>query len=464
VKDVFERRTRVDVSVDELFAWHERPGAFERLQPPWERVEVVQRSGGITDGARVELEARIGPLPVRWVVRHTDYERGRRFRDVQERGPFATWEHTHSMEPAEHGGAWLSDRIEYALPLGAIGRMLGGRSVRKRLERMFAYRHRVMCDDLAARAGRTGVRTMNVLVSGSTGLVGSALVPMLTTSGHSVTRLVRNDSAPALRGPAVVWDPAAGTLDPAALDGISAVVHLAGENVAGRWTAEKRQRIRESRVRGTRTLVESLLRMRRPPSVVVCASAIGYYGNRGDELLTEASAAGRTFLSEVCVEWEQATAPLKAAGIRVVNLRLGMVLSPRGGALARMLSPFQLGLGGVIGDGRQQMSWVAIDDVIGAIGHVLSEEGLQGPVNIVSPRPVTCREFTRVLARVLRRPAIFPVPGFAARLAFGEMADELLLGSLRVHPERLLDSGYRFRFPELEGALRHLLGRQLEAA
>ncbi len=305
---------------------------------------------------------------------------------------------------------------------------------------------------------------MNVLVSGSTGLVGSALVPMLTTSGHSVTRLIRPESAAASRGATVVWDPAAGTLDPAALDGVSAVVHLAGENVAGRWTVEKRQRIRASRVGGTRTLVEALLRMPRPPAVVVCASAIGYYGNRGDELLTEASASGHTFLAKVCAEWEQATAPLKAAGIRVVNLRIGMVLSPRGGALGRMLTPFQLGLGGVIGDGRQQVSWVAIDDVIGAIGHALAEDGLQGPVNVVSPRPGTCREFTRVLARVLRRPAIFPVPSFAARLAFGEMADELLLASLRAHPERLLGSGYRFRYPELEGALRHLLGRSLEAA
>jgi len=299
---------------------------------------------------------------------------------------------------------------------------------------------------------------MKVLVSGSTGLVGSTLVPFLTSEGHSITRLVRAKKAS--NGPQVEWDPVTGAVDKALLEGYDAVVHLAGDNIAsGRWTAEKKATIRDSRVNGTRFLCQALAGLESPPGVLVSASAIGYYGNRGDELLTETSGPGQAFLSDVCLKWEAATEAAAQKGIRVVSLRIGVVLSTKGGALSKMLPPFQLGMGGVIGSGRQYMSWIAVDDVAGVIHHVLANEQLSGPVNAVAPNPVTSSEFTRALGKVLSRPTIFPVPEFACRLAFGEMADEILLASTRVEAGKLKVSGYSFRYPEIEGALRHLLGR-----
>ncbi|HEV2175715.1 MAG TPA: TIGR01777 family oxidoreductase [Terriglobia bacterium] len=300
---------------------------------------------------------------------------------------------------------------------------------------------------------------MKILVSGSSGLIGSALVPFLTTGGHAVVRLVRAGRSAAAEG--IPWDPSTGAIDAAKLEGFDAVVHLAGESIAAaRWTPEQKVRIHESRVKGTRLLAETLARLARPPRALVCASAVGYYGNRGGELLNEASAPGSDFLAQVCRDWEAAAEPATRRGIRVVNLRFGMVLSSAGGGLAKMLTPFRLGVGGIIGSGRQYVSWIALDDVVGAIHHALSTDALRGPVNAVGPTPVTNREFTKALGRVLSRPTIFPVPAFAARATFGEMADALLLASQRVEPARLLAGGYQFQFPELEGALRHALAKQ----
>jgi hypothetical protein len=258
----------------------------------------------------------------------------------------------------------------------------------------------------------------------------------------------------------IQWDPETGIREPASLEGIDAVVHLAGENIAsGRWTPERKARIRDSRVKGTRTLCETLARLTQPPKVLLSASAIGYYGDRGAEPLWEQSIAGEGFLADVCRAWEDATQPAVEKGIRVALLRLGIVLSPSGGALARMLLPFKLGIGGIIGNGKQYMSWITLDDVVGAIHHTLMNDTLRGSVNVVAPYPVTNREFTKTLGRVLGRPTIFPMPAFAARLAFGEMADALLLASARVEPKRLLATNYTFRHAELEEALRHIVGR-----
>lgn len=299
---------------------------------------------------------------------------------------------------------------------------------------------------------------MKVLVTGSTGLIGSALLPFLSQKGHAVTRLVRSKPRP---GEAEVgWDPASGNIEKAGLEGVDWVVHLAGENIAGgRWTAERKARIRDSRVRGTRLLSESLAQLGQPPKVFVCASAMGYYGDRGEEVLREESAPGTGFLAEVCREWEAAAQPAAEKGIRVVHLRTAMVLSPAGGALAKMLGPFKMGVGGKIASGRQYMSWIAIDDLVGVIHFALTIDALRGPVNAAAPNPVTNLEFTKTLGRVLGRPTIFPMPAFAARLAFGEMAQELLLASTRLEPARLRSAGFKFQFPDLEGALRHLLGK-----
>ena len=294
---------------------------------------------------------------------------------------------------------------------------------------------------------------MKILVTGSTGMIGSALVSSLIKEGHAVVRLLRVE--PEAGSADKRWDPESGSLDPAALEGVEAAVHLAGDNIAeGRWTEKKKARIRDSRVTGTRLLCGALAGLAVPPRVVVSASAVGIYGDRGEEVLTEESAPGTGFLANVGREWEAAS---EAKGVRVVNLRFGVVLSPSGGALGKMLTPFRMCVGGRLGSGRQYMSWIALDDALGAIHHALATDTLRGPVNAVAPRAVTNLEFTKTLGRVLGRPTIFPMPGFMARLLFGQMADELLLGSTRVEPARLVASGFKFKYPGLEEALRHEL-------
>jgi uncharacterized protein len=296
---------------------------------------------------------------------------------------------------------------------------------------------------------------MDVLISGATGLIGSALIPELEAKGHTVRRLTRT---PRSEGD-IRWDLDAGTIE-GELSGTEAVVHLAGESIAeGRWTEEKKRRILESRRKGTRLLAEMIAALSEPPSVMVSVSAIGYYGDRGNELLTEESESGDLFLSEVCRKWEAAAEQAREAGIRVVHPRFGIVLSTEGGALGATLPIFKLGGGGKIGSGRQYWSWVAFDDVIGAILHSIENEALSGPVNVVAPDPPTNAEYTKVLGHVLGRPTFFAVPAPAARVALGGMADELLLASARVEPVRLQETGYSFRHPDLEETLRYLLGR-----
>jgi len=291
-----------------------------------------------------------------------------------------------------------------------------------------------------------------ILVSGVSGPIGKALLPELRKRGH-VIRLVRGR---VMGNDEISWNPAQ-ALPPEQVAGFDVVIHLAGETIVGRWNAAKKARIRDSRVQGTRNLVEGLLNATQRPRVFVCASAIGYYGNRGDETLREDSPSSSDFLAEVCREWETATQPATNAGIRTVNTRFGVILSRDGGALPKMLPPFRMGVGGRIGNGRQWMSWIHIADVVGAIEHALDNPSVTGPVNVVGPNPAMNAEFTRTLARALHRPAIFPMPAFAARLAFGEMGDALLLASQRVEPAKLVESGYQFRFPRLESALENIL-------
>src|SRR5262245_34832338 len=289
---------------------------------------------------------------------------------------------------------------------------------------------------------------MRIALTGSTGLVGSVLIPLLAKEGHDTLRLRRPSD----------WDPEAGSVQIAAFSGVDAVVHLAGESIAsGRWTVERKKRIRESRVKGTTLIADALSRMDRPPNVLVSASAIGYYGDRGNEVLREDSPAGTGFLANVCREWEAATSAAEKKGIRVVHIRTGLVLSGKGGAMPKMLPPFKLGVGGKIGSGSQYWSWISVDHLCAAILHCIQVESLRGAVNTVSPSPVTNLEFTKTLGRVLRRPTLFPVPVFAARIALGEMADALLLASARVEPAQLAKSRFVFKHTDLEPALRSVL-------
>jgi uncharacterized protein len=295
---------------------------------------------------------------------------------------------------------------------------------------------------------------VKVLISGSSGLLGSALTQSLGADGYEITRLVRKPTSAAGQ---IAWD-FAQPLAPQSVSGFDAVIHLAGESIASRWTDAKKKAIRDSRVLGTRNLAEALAMAASPPRVLISASAIGFYGDREDEILREDSASGASgFLPEVCREWEAAAESAVKAGIRTALLRTGIVLSAKGGALKQMLPPFRMGLGGRIGSGRQWMSWIDLYDEIGAIRHILANESVSGPVNSVSPHPVTNAEFTTTLASVLSRPAIFPMPAFAARLAFGQMGEELLLGSQRVEPAKLMATGYVFQKPDLRSALEQIL-------
>ncbi|HEY0780137.1 MAG TPA: TIGR01777 family oxidoreductase [Gemmatirosa sp.] len=464
----FSRSVTVPVPADELFAWHERPGAFERLSPPWQRVEVVRSDGRVTDGARVELRTWLPPglpvaLPIRWQIEHRDYVAGRQFRDVQLAGPFARWSHLHRVDPGpDVRASTLTDAVDFALPLGALGAIGGGAVARAELDRLFRYRHAVTLADLERHAA-AALPPMTVAVTGASGLIGRALTHFLTTGGHAVVRVGRGGAglsppSPQLRD--VQWDPGAGRLDPHALDGVDAVVHLAGANVGERWTPEHRRAILDSRVQGTRLVARTVAAMARPPRVLVSMSAVGFYGDRGDEVLDEGAPRGRGFLADVCAAWEDSADEARAAGIRVVHPRLGVVLTPAGGALAKLLLPAQLGAGGPMGSGRQWWSVIGLDEVIGALHAAIARDDLVGPVNVVLPDPVRNADFAHALGHVLHRPAVVPAPAFALRLALGrEQADEVLLASQRVVPARLLAAGFAFRRPTVEETLRFELGR-----
>lgn len=303
------------------------------------------------------------------------------------------------------------------------------------------------------------VAMARILVSGSSGLVGSALLTSLKSAGARITRLARPGTAPAdNKEESIPWDPAQ-PVSPETVSGFDAVIHLAGESIVGRWTESKKARIRDSRIPATNNLARALAQAKNKPEVFLSASAIGYYGSRGDEVLSEESSPGGGFAADLAREWETASAPASDAGVRTVQMRMGIVMGTAGGALPKMLPAFKMGIGGRLGDGRQWMSWVDVRDVVGAIHHLLRSDLLHGPVNLVSPKPVTNAEFTKTLGNVLSRPTIFPMPAFAARLAFGQMADELLLASQRVEPVKLISSGYPFRFGKLQDCLKDLLGK-----
>ena len=430
-------RSPMPAPARELFDWHARPGAFERLNPPFEPVDILERSGGVAPGARTVLRILLGPVPTRWVGVHTAIDDGRSFTDRQESGPFALWEHVHRMLPDGNARSVLEDDIRYELPL--LGRVAAGR-VRERIEAVFAYRHVVTAADLARHAELPGP-PLRVGITGSHGLIGSALSHFLTTGGHVVMRLGRGQQA-------------------GEVDGLDAVVNLAGAGVGdGRWTAARKREIRESRVRTTEAVVAGILRARRRPTVLINASAMGYYGDRGETPVDESSSRGTGFLAEVVEAWEGATRPAEAAGVRVVKLRNGVVLSPDSGALAKMLPVFKAGAGGKLGSGRQIFSWIGLEDVVGAIHFALRTSSFQGAANLTAPEPVTNAAFTHVLGRVLHRPTVTAVPATVIRALFGEMGQESVLAGANVVPRALLDAGFRFRWPGLEDALRFCLGK-----
>ena len=447
-------RSEIPALPDELYAWHDRDGAFERLTPPWAQTSIVASSGTMKPGDRKKLRVTMGPMHVNWTIEHEAID-GRGFADVQRSGPFASWRHEHRFRDTEIDTCSLEDSLTYALPADRLASGIVGARIDDRLDRVFGFRHIRTAQDLSRhRSFRDG--PLRIAVTGATGLVGRNLIAFLKTGGHAVLPIVRRSIGDPHE---IRWDPAAGSIDAAALEGCDAVIHLAGESIAnGRWTAARKRAILSSRIDGTRLLANSLATLKHPPDVFVSASAVGFYGNRGDEILAETASRGSGFLADVCEAWEAAAAPAAAAGIRVVHPRLGVVVAGEGGMLPKLLPLFRLGIAGRIASGNQYMSWIGIDDLLGLLLAIVQDARFRGPVNAVSPQPVTNKEFTRLLASILHRPARIPLPAPAIRLTVGEMADALLLASQRAIPAKLEDARFPFFFAHIEDALRFELG------
>jgi uncharacterized protein (TIGR01777 family) len=427
----------VNAPVADVFAWHERPGALPRLLPAWQPLKVVQEASSLADGQAV---LRL-PGRVRWVAQHSDEDPPRRFVDELVSLPLH-WRHTHTFEAIGDAATRVVDRVDTPVP-GSF------------LLQTFRYRHQQLADDLAAHK-RIDRRRLTVAVTGSSGLIGSALCAYLSTGGHRVVRLVRR---PPRHPSERAWD--SERPDPAALDGVDAVVHLAGASIAGRFTTAHKRSVRDSRVGPTAALARVMAALPEGPRLLVCASAIGYYGADGaDEELTEESGRGSGFLAELVESWEAAADPARAAGVRVVHVRTGIVQSARGASLKLLRPLFAAGLGGPLAPGSQWVSWIDIDDLLDVFSLALADDTLAGPVNAVAPLPVTNRDYARTLAHVMRRPALLPVPAFGPRLLLGaEGAREIVQASQRVVPSRLDAAAHVFRHPSLESCLRHQLGR-----
>ena len=455
----FTYSTVVNAGLSDVFAWHSRPGAMTRLTPPWLPVRILQEVSGpssLRDGRAV-----LGlPGGLRWVAVHqpASYDPPNMFADELESCPLAavlSWRHRHQFAPAGEAG---QDAERATLVTDTVDTTLPGRMLRP----MFAYRYRQLADDLAAQARARSVcpDSLTIAVTGSGGLIGTALTALLTTGGHRVIRLVRR--APNNEGERQ-WRPEEPA--PTLLTGVDALIHLAGASIGGRFTSDRKREIRDSRITPTRRLADlAAADARKTPGLqaFVTASAIGFYGpDRGEEILTEASPRGKGFLADVVADWEDAVGPAAAAGIRTVQVRTGIVQTPRGGML-RLLTPlFEAGLGGRLGSGTQWLAWIGLDDLLDIYLRAVTDPHLSGPVNAVAPEPVRNIDYTRTLARVLHRPALLPVPAFGPRLLLGaEGAAELAQASQYVRPEALIGAGHHFRQPHLEQALRHLFGRR----
>ena len=457
---ILTRTSVLPCDPDTAWSWMQRPGAFERLTAPWDRIRPVEIPGRLVQGEQAVFDVRLGPIWKRWVAEHTEVSAPHRFADRQLRGPFQRMDHVREAR-AQGGRTRWQERIDWRLPLHPVSRLAAGRSVHRQLGAMLDHRARVLAHDLEelALVERHGSR--RVLISGSTGLIGAQLAAFLSGQGHEVVRLVRPGSRLGVTPlPAIEWDPRARMLDPAALEGFDVVIHLAGAGIGDRrWTRRRRALLRSSRVDATRLLATALAGLKRPPDLFIGASAVGWYGETGEDEVDDRAAPGRGFLAELARAWERASEALDAVEVRRILLRTSVVLSASGGALPKMVRPTLLGAGGPIAGGRQFLPWITLDDALRAIHHLMLTPDTSGPCDLVAPGVVRQREFQRTLSRVLRRPALAPLPRVAVRLMFGEMGLALLTESHRQQPTRLLASGFTFRQPGLESALREVLGR-----
>lgn len=443
-------------SARSLYNWHTREGALERLIPPWENTRVITRQGGIAPGATTVLRMHAGPIPFTYRARHIADQPGHLFEDTQEKGPFAALTHTHSFTDTTTG-ARLEEKIQYRLPGQFFLPKHITTHVEETLRRVFTYRHQTLLDDVKLH-NYCSTKPLRVLMTGASGVLGQAVIPLLTTGGHEVWTLVRRQPDPAKQE--IHWDPEKGIIDSAALPKIDGVIHLAGDSLLGsRWTKVKKQRVIDSRVQGTELLARTLAEMASPPKVMLSASAVGYYGNCLECAMTEEDNSGLDFISDVCAMWERAARPAQQSGIRTVFMRIGVVLTPRGGALQDLLRTGSIGFFSSFGKGDQYISWISVDDMISAMLHALTSDDLIGPVNIAAPEPVTNRQLMQTLADVMHRPLLPSIPAGMLKMLYGDMASEVMLSGCRVSTRKLQESGYQFRHDSLEKALRCLLGR-----
>lgn len=459
---IFEHQHTVAHPREDVFAWHGRPGALTRLMPA-HACEVVQEpTDGVRDGStsrmRVAVPGSQGLVRLDWLARHQGYRPPEQFEDVMVSGPMNSWHHVHEFREAEGGGTTVADRITYELPVvrGGAPEQLAGRVGAGQLERIWAYRDRQLEGDLAFHATHDEPR-LTIAVTGSTGMLGTQLVALLSSGGHTVRRVRRGEAGPG----EILWDPQGGDLDPEDLRDVDVVVHLAGESLIGRMGAARKERIMQSRRRGTALVADALASLADDgrPRALVSASAAGWYGPEpGDEVLTEDMGPGEGFLAAVCQEWEDACESARRAGVRVVNVRTGIVQSLAGGQLALQAPLFRAGLGGPLGTGKQWMPWIALDDIVGLVAHAALTDGLEGPVNGVAPGIVRNEEYAHTLGGVLHRPSLVRVPRIGPSLLLGsEGADEIALAGQRMSADRALEWGYRFRFPHLVQALQHAM-------
>jgi len=449
--------------VSAVWSWYDSPGAFRRIMPEWEGITPVQ-AGALMDGERTKFKVSIGPIKRMWVARHHGVVSGKVFNDVMEKGPFGAWDHEHKFVAKTDSTSSIEDTIQWRLPLHPLTFWTAPFTVKGRMDQMFAFRTVRVKNDLERIAAFAHLPRQRILISGSTGLIGLQLCAFLSAAGHSITRLVRPSTqlpSDAQGDDVVVWNDQTGEVVSGDLNGFDTVIHLAGAGIGDkRWSKARKALIESSRTVPTHNLATLLAGLDQPPKAFLCGSAIGFYGNRGDETLNESSSPGSNFLADVCRTWEAAAQPAVDAGIRTVWLRTGLVITPMGGVLQKLLLPAKLGAGGPVGNGRQQYSWISLDDQIYAIHHLMMNDTCEGAFNLTAPEPLPQKRFAKTLGRVLRRPAFAPLPGFVLKIMLGEMAQGLVLDGQRVLPERLEASGYRFQHRDLETCLRQCLGRQ----
>jgi uncharacterized protein (TIGR01777 family) len=452
-----------DAPVDDLFNWHETAGAFERLNPAYEPVQLISHTGGIKDGAIVKIKI-LPPLylpsflGIKWTLTHKNYIKNNQFEDHQLVGPFAKWQHRHLFKPIGHNRSILTDDIQFSLPLGYLSEPLLGWFFKSKLNKLFAYRHRITkCDlEVISKYKNCFETPQRILVSGASGLVGKSLVGFLKLAGHQVFKLsrVKTDDPDS-----IFWDPYSRIIDTNKLSNIDHFIHLAGENVGQRWTKKIKNKILSSRIDTTKFLVDVIKSLSSKPKSFICASASGFYGINQLSPQDENCQKGSGFLSDVVKEWEDATIPLKQIGVRVCNPRISVILSPEGGALYKLLPAFLLGVGGPIGLGKNFMSCISKDDLIYAIYHLIATPNIEGPVNMALPEPApTNKQFSNILAKTLKRPCIFAVPPFVLKLVFGEMAQQTILSSTNLSVKKLIDSGFEFKYPTLSSVFKFNLG------